>query len=169
MIEAASHHLPDGPISHRRHGYSVMDATKLFDYLQCTDLTALDRHELGIADSLQPVEGRYTKILSNAALHWSVPTPSHPFPYPTSHLSPILFSNVPPGSSATPQPAKTSSSPSSSSSPPAATSSSKWAATATFPNYTPLSYPPHRIVWGLIRRDMRIRGFSLMRRGCVRC
>lgn len=72
MIETAKHHVSDGPISHRRHGYSVIDATKLFDYLQCTDLTALDRHELGIVDSLQLVEERYTKIFSNAALHWSV-------------------------------------------------------------------------------------------------
>lgn len=70
MIEAAEQHAPDGPIYHRRHGYSVMDATKLFDYLQCTGLTALGRQELGIVDSLQPVEDRYTKIFSNAALHW---------------------------------------------------------------------------------------------------
>lgn len=90
MIETARHHVSDGPVSHHRHGYSVIDATKLFDYLQCTDLTALNRHELGIVDSLQPVEERYTKIFSNAALHWFVPAVP-PLPFLVSTL-PLLLS-----------------------------------------------------------------------------
>ena len=70
MIEAANQHAPGGPISCCRHGYSVMDATKLLEYLQRTELTALDRREVEIIDSLQPIRVCYTKIFSNAAFHW---------------------------------------------------------------------------------------------------
>ena len=89
MIETANHHVPDVAISNRRHGYSVMDATKLFDYLQGTDLSVLDRQKLGIDDSSQLIDDRYTKIFSNAALHWSVlplRSPSLPHTRQWAHL-----------------------------------------------------------------------------------